>query len=94
MLKRLKGSRPVQVIQAYGKAQGSNYASGLAFTAFLAMFPLILGMLAIVGLVGSIATVIVYSCQKNEGFYIPAATVAAIEEKRSGAGAPVALEVD
>jgi membrane protein len=51
MLKRLTGSRPVQVIQAYGKAQGSNYAAGLAFNAFLAMFPLILGMLAIVGLV-------------------------------------------
>ncbi|MDQ6855749.1 MAG: YihY/virulence factor BrkB family protein [Candidatus Dormibacteraeota bacterium] len=51
MLKRLTGSRPAQVIQAYGKAQGSNYAAGLAFNAFLAMFPLILGMLAIVGLV-------------------------------------------
>ncbi len=51
MLKRITGSRPVQVIQAYGKAQGSNYAAGLAFNAFLAMFPLILGMLAIVGLV-------------------------------------------
>jgi membrane protein len=51
MLKRLTGSRPVQVIRAYGKAQGSNYAAGLAFNAFLAMFPLILGILAIVGLV-------------------------------------------
>jgi YihY family inner membrane protein len=51
MLKRLTGSRPVQVVKAYGSAQGSNYAAGLAFNAFLAMFPLILGMLAIVGLV-------------------------------------------
>ncbi len=51
ILKRLTGSRPVQVIQAYGKAQGSNYAAGLAFNAFLAMFPLVLGMLSIVGLV-------------------------------------------
>ena len=50
MLKRLTGSRPVQVIKAYGNAQGSNYAAGLAFNAFLAMFPLILGILAIVGL--------------------------------------------
>ncbi len=50
-MKRLTGSRPVQVIQAYGTAQGGNYAAGLAFNAFLAMFPLILGMLAIVGLV-------------------------------------------
>jgi membrane protein len=49
MLKRLTSSRPVQVIQAYGQSQGSNYASSLAFNAFLAMFPLILGMLAIVG---------------------------------------------
>lgn len=38
------------MVQAYGKAQGSNYAAGLAFNAFLAMFPLILGMLSIVGL--------------------------------------------
>ncbi len=51
MLKRLTGSRPVQVIQAYGKSQGSNYATGLAFIGFLSMFPLILGMLSIVGLV-------------------------------------------
>jgi membrane protein len=51
MLKSLTGSRPVQVFQAYGSAQGSNYAAGLAFNAFLAMFPLILGMLAVVGLV-------------------------------------------
>ncbi|NKJ45319.1 cytochrome o ubiquinol oxidase subunit I [Burkholderia sp. SG-MS1] len=76
----------------------SNTSAGLV----VAVFSLVLGFaavwhiwwLAIVGLVGSIATVIVYSWQKNEGFYIPAATVAAIEEKRSGAGAPVALEVD
>jgi cytochrome o ubiquinol oxidase subunit 1 len=76
----------------------SNTSAGL----FVAMFSLVLGFaavwhiwwLAIVGLVGAIGTVIIYSFQKNEGFYIPAATVAAIEEKRSGAGAQVALEVD
>jgi cytochrome o ubiquinol oxidase subunit 1 len=57
--------------------------------------------LAIIGLIGAIGTVIVYSFQKNEGFYIPAATVAAIEGNRSGAGAQVehagarvTLEVD
>jgi membrane protein len=49
VLKRITSSRPVQVIQAYVGSQGSNYASSLAFNAFLAMFPLILGMLAIVG---------------------------------------------
>jgi len=76
----------------------SNTSAGLV----VAVFSLVLGFaavwhiwwLAIVGLVGAIGTVIVYSWQKNEGFYIPAATVAAIEEKRSGAGAQVALEVD
>lgn len=51
MLNRLKASRPFQVIAAYGASQAGNYASGLAFRAFLAMFPLILGMLSIVGLV-------------------------------------------
>jgi cytochrome o ubiquinol oxidase subunit 1 len=74
----------------------SNTSAGLV----VAMFSLVLGFaavwhiwwLAIVGLVGSIATVIIYSFQKNEGFYIPAATVAAIEQQRSGAGAQVAIE--
>ncbi|MDQ6745703.1 MAG: YihY/virulence factor BrkB family protein [Actinomycetota bacterium] len=51
MLKRVTGSRPVQVIKAYGASQASNYAASLAYTAFLAMFPLILGMMSIVGLV-------------------------------------------
>ena len=50
MLKRITSSRPFQVIGAYGTAQGGNYAAGLAFNAFQAMFPLILGMLSIVGL--------------------------------------------
>ncbi|MGB8418918.1 cytochrome o ubiquinol oxidase subunit I [Paraburkholderia sp.] len=74
----------------------SNTSAGLV----VAMFSLVLGFaavwhiwwLAIVGLVGSIGTVIIYSFQKNEGFYIPAATVAAIERERSGAGAQVAIE--
>ena len=51
MLDRLKRSLPVRVVQAYGQSNASNYAAGLAFNAFLAMFPLILGLLAIVGLV-------------------------------------------
>ncbi|MEW9586570.1 cytochrome o ubiquinol oxidase subunit I [Paraburkholderia sp. DGU8] len=74
----------------------SNTSAGL----IAAMFSLVLGFagvwhiwwLAIVGIVGAVGTVIVYSFQKNEGFYIAAATVAQIEEKR--AGAQVALEVD
>jgi membrane protein len=51
MLKRATSWRPVQVLMAYGQSQGGNYAASLSFNAFLAMFPLILGMLAIVGLV-------------------------------------------
>jgi len=35
---------------AFGASQASNYASALAFNAMLSMFPLILGVLAIVGL--------------------------------------------
>jgi membrane protein len=53
MLKRVTSWRPVQVLMAYGESQGGNYAASLAYNAFLAMFPLILGMLAIVGFVVS-----------------------------------------
>lgn len=41
----------MQVARAYGNSHASNYANGLALTAFLTMFPLILGILAVVGLV-------------------------------------------
>jgi cytochrome o ubiquinol oxidase subunit 1 len=76
----------------------SNTSAGV----IAGVFSLVLGFaavwhiwwLAIVGLVGAVGTVIVYSFQKNEGYYIPAATVAEIEEKRAGVGAQVALEVD
>ncbi len=51
MLKRVTSSMPVKVVMAYGQSQGGNYAASLSFNAFLAMFPLILGMLAIVGFV-------------------------------------------
>jgi membrane protein len=47
----LKNSRPVQVVRAYGESQASNYANGMALAGFLAMFPLILGILSIIGLV-------------------------------------------
>jgi membrane protein len=40
---------PGRLIAAFGSSQAGNYASGLAFNAFLSMFPLILGLLAIVG---------------------------------------------
>jgi membrane protein len=39
-----------RVLVAYGESHASNYAAALAFAAFLAMFPLILGALSITGL--------------------------------------------
>lgn len=47
---KVQGWLPVRVIMAFGASQASNYASALAFNAILSMFPLILGVLAIVGL--------------------------------------------
>jgi membrane protein len=49
-ISRLARTYPGRLIQAYGASQAGNYASGLAFTAFISMFPLILGMLAILGI--------------------------------------------
>ncbi|HZZ12942.1 MAG TPA: cytochrome o ubiquinol oxidase subunit I [Paraburkholderia sp.] len=76
----------------------SNTSAGL----IAGLFSLVLGFagvwhiwwLAIIGLVGAIGTVIVYSFMDNEGYYIPADTVALIEENRSGTGAQVLAEVD
>ena len=42
---------PVRVLSAYGASQAGNYAAALAFSGLLAMFPMMLGALAIVGLV-------------------------------------------
>ena len=39
-----------RVVTAYGESQASNYAAALAFAAFLAMFPMMLGALSILGL--------------------------------------------
>jgi membrane protein len=41
----------VRILNAYGASQASNYAAALAFSGLLAMFPMMLGALAIVGLV-------------------------------------------
>ena len=46
---RAQGTVPFRVLSAFGASQASNFASALAFSAFLAMFPIILGTLAIVG---------------------------------------------
>lgn len=50
MIDRLKTSTLARVTGAYGSSQAGNYANGLAFNAFMTMFPLILGVLSIVGL--------------------------------------------
>ena len=47
---RVRGTVPFRVITAFGESQASNYAAALAFSAFLAMFPMILGALSIIGL--------------------------------------------
>ena len=46
---RIKGWPPIRVISAYGESQAGNYASALAFAFMLAMFPLMLGILSLVG---------------------------------------------
>jgi YihY family inner membrane protein len=50
LIQGLRSSLPVRVLQAFGASQASNYASALAFNGLLAMFPLMLGILAIIGL--------------------------------------------
>ncbi len=50
MIRKVRDSVPVRVLQAFGASQASNYASALAFNTLLAMFPLMLGILAIIGL--------------------------------------------
>jgi membrane protein len=41
---------PARVLIAYGQSQASNYALALAFAGFMAMFPMMLGALSIIGL--------------------------------------------
>lgn len=48
--KRVGESFPARLAASYGQSQAGNLAAALAFNAFLTMFPLILGSLAIVGL--------------------------------------------
>jgi membrane protein len=50
MLRRIRSSLPVRVLSAYGSSHAGNYAAALAFAGFLAMFPMMLGALSIVGL--------------------------------------------
>lgn len=50
LVKRAQGTLLARVLMAYGESQASNYALALAFAGFMAMFPMILGALSIVGL--------------------------------------------
>src|ERR1700682_4746754 len=47
---RVQRTVPFRILSAYGESQASNYAAALAFAAFLAMFPMMLGVLSILGL--------------------------------------------
>jgi membrane protein len=47
---RVRGTVPFRVITAFGESEASNFAAALAFSAFLAMFPMMLGALSIIGL--------------------------------------------
>ena len=47
----LKEWFPVRLAKAYGEAKAAQYAAALAFQSFMSMFPLLLGVLALVGLV-------------------------------------------
>jgi membrane protein len=53
----IAASYPGRLIQAFAASQATNYASGLAFTAFVSMFPLIISLVAVIGLVTSDADV-------------------------------------
>jgi membrane protein len=51
LLERLRSSWPGRFAKAYGDSNTGGYAAGLAFNGFMSMFPLILGLLAVVGLI-------------------------------------------
>ncbi|HET6309750.1 MAG TPA: YihY/virulence factor BrkB family protein [Candidatus Nitrosotalea sp.] len=50
LIDRARDSLPFRVVAAFGESQAANYAGALAFAGFLAMFPMMLGMLSIIGL--------------------------------------------
>src|SRR2546425_7024413 len=46
----MRGRLPFRVVAAYNESQAGSYASALAFACLLAMFPLTLGILSLLGL--------------------------------------------
>jgi len=47
---RARNTLPVRVLAAFGESQAPNYAGALAFAGFLSMFPMMLGVVSIIGL--------------------------------------------
>lgn len=50
LAQRAQQTVPARVLMAYGESQAANYALALAFAGFMAMFPLMLGALSVIGL--------------------------------------------
>ena len=50
LVERAQTTLPARVLTAYGQSQAGSYALALAFAGFMAMFPMILGALSIIGL--------------------------------------------
>ncbi|MGH7765000.1 MAG: YihY/virulence factor BrkB family protein [Candidatus Dormibacteraceae bacterium] len=48
-VRRAQATVPFRVLSAFGEGQAGNFAAALAFSGFLAMFPMILGALSIIG---------------------------------------------
>ena len=62
---------PGRLVAAFGASHAGNYASGMAFTAFVSMFPLILGLLAILGYVTQSASATQSANTAIVGFFPP-----------------------
>lgn len=50
VVERAQKTLPARVLAAYGESQAGNYALALAFASFMAMFPMMLGALSLIGL--------------------------------------------
>ncbi|MBV8196110.1 MAG: YihY/virulence factor BrkB family protein [Candidatus Dormibacteraeota bacterium] len=70
-VRRAAQSYPGRLLQAFLGSQAGNYASGLAFTSFMSMFPLIAGLLAILGLVTHDPTTRSHFLQTAIGGFFP-----------------------
>jgi membrane protein len=50
LIERARNSTAFRVVDGFGTSRATYYASALAFAGFLAMFPMILGILSVIGL--------------------------------------------